>query len=394
MSSKFRLLTVVVVALTLGGCATPGPRDLETDLPQFVALANGHNPMKPDELIPALREYKGGLAMLEARFGRPLQVLQLSGGGQNGAFGAGILNGWTESGRRPRFDIVTGISTGALLSTFAFLGTPEDDQTLKELFTGITKEDIYTSKGIVNVLAGGSSFYDTTPFARLLEKHVTEEVLARVAAEFDKGRALLVGTTNLDYNQLWIWNLARIAKDGGPGRLEKYRRILRAAASPPIAFPPVEIDGFLFADGATMDNLLIAGLMGPSSEFARATGAGRGASWVIHNGKLDKTPEAIRPGLLPIAGRTLTVMMDGQMASSLMRSYAVAVIHGYDWYGTHVPADFDVGTNALAFDQAEMKRLFEVGRKLGRTTETWLQRPPTSSEVAPWLIEAVGAFRK
>ncbi|GAG22210.1 unnamed protein product, partial [marine sediment metagenome] len=81
MSSKFRLLTVVVVALTLGGCATPAPRDLETDLPQFVALANGHNPMKPAELIPALREYKGGLAMLEARFGRPLQVLQLSGGG-------------------------------------------------------------------------------------------------------------------------------------------------------------------------------------------------------------------------------------------------------------------------------------------------------------------------
>jgi hypothetical protein len=87
-------------------------------------------------------------------------------------------------------------------------------------------------------------------------------------------------------------------------------------------------------------------------------------------------------------------MMDGQMAASLMRSYAVAAIHGYDWHGIHVPADFDVGSNALAFDQAEMKRLFEIGRKLGQTPGTWSQRPPTSSEIAPWLIDAVGTFRK
>ena len=151
-----------------------------------------------------------------------LQILQLSGGGQNGAFGAGVLTGWSESGRRPQFDWVTGLSTGALIATFAFLGTPEDDQTLKELYTEITQSDIYSQRNLLNVVGGENSIMDTSPMARLIEKHVTMETLERVAQEHEKGRRLGIGTSNLDYQQLWAWSLSEIATQRTPEALDLY----------------------------------------------------------------------------------------------------------------------------------------------------------------------------
>jgi predicted acylesterase/phospholipase RssA len=179
---------------------------------------------------------------LEKAKGRPLNVLSLSGGGQNGAFGAGFLIGWREAGTRPQFDAVGGVSTGALLATHALLGTPEDDAKLEEMYTQVTQEHIYKPRSVFALLKS-DSLMDTTPLQEMIARYITEETLERVAKAFDEGRFIAVGTTNIDYEQTWIWNLSLIAKASD---LELYRKVLLASASFPIVFPPVEINGHLF----------------------------------------------------------------------------------------------------------------------------------------------------
>jgi predicted acylesterase/phospholipase RssA len=383
------------------GCAVTPPKEraLSSRVPPFAMLADMRDPLNPAEFAPGHDDLKDGLiAMLERKRGHPLRILELSGGGQNGAFGAGFLAGWTASGTRPEFDIVTGVSAGALISTFAFLGTPEDDRVLKDLFTGITQKDVYEVGGIGHLLAGGDSWEITKPLEGLLARHITPEVLARVAAEYDKGRRLFVGTTNLDYGQLWMWDLGGIAKQGGPSMLALYRKVLLASASPPIAFPPVEIEGHLFADGGVRDNVLTAGLVGRASahiEAAKSEQAHladiehRGEVYVIMNNKLERRPRVTQTGLKSIGSRTVDVMMAGEDMSSLLRNFMVTRLHGYEFNLVSIPVDVDVGDNALAFDQEQMKRGYGSGFELGQTPEPWRHTPPFGDEIAPWMIEAL-----
>jgi predicted acylesterase/phospholipase RssA len=203
-------------------------------LDDFIADAQGQQ-MRPVHRLPTSISGDNLIRYLERKSGHALNLLSLSGGGQNGAFGAGFLNGWRESGRRPQFDVVGGVSTGALLATHAFLGTPADDATLEEMYTQITKDDIYNNRGIFSLLSA-DSLKDTAPLRAMLAKYVTPETLKRVAAAYDHNRMLFVGTTNIDYGQTWVWNMSLIAK---AGELELYRNVLLASASFPIVFPPI-----------------------------------------------------------------------------------------------------------------------------------------------------------
>ena len=266
MSFRHKKLIVfagVVAALLLAGCASPPKRVLSQEAPKYASLPNGYDPLKPNQISPMWAAAAGGEAnlirQLERKRGRALNLLSLSGGGQNGAFGAGLLAGWRESGQRPEFDIVGGVSTGALLATHALLGTPADDALLEEMYTQITKKDISTERGIFSLAFGADSLSDTAPLRELIAKFITAETLKRVAAAYEDNRYLVVGTTNIDYGQTWIWNMSLIAKDGN---LELYRQVLLASASFPIVFPPVEIDGHLFVDGAARSNVVIAGMGG------------------------------------------------------------------------------------------------------------------------------------
>jgi len=237
-------------------------------------LPNGHDPLNPGKVSPLYAAAAPGntnaIREFERRRGHALNVLSLSGGGQNGAFGAGLLIGWRESGRRPVFDIVGGVSTGALMATHALLGTPADDAQLEEMYTQITKKDIYEERRIYS-LATADSLADTEPLARLIAKHITAETLQRVADTYADNRVIVVGTTNVDYSQTWVWNMSAIAKDGN---LDLYRKVLLASASFPIVFPPVEIDGHLFIDGAARSNIVILGLGGTERPASPLYGAG------------------------------------------------------------------------------------------------------------------------
>jgi len=319
---------------------------------------------------------------MERKRGHALNVLSLSGGGQNGAFGAGFLVGWRESGRRPQFDAVGGVSTGALLATHAFLGTPADDAILEQMYTQITKDDIYTDRGIFSLAFGADSLKDTAPLRALLVKHVTAETLKRVAEAYDDDRMLFVGTTNIDYGQTWIWNMSLIAKAGD---LELYRKVLLASASFPIVFPPVDIDGHLFVDGAARSNLVVPGLFGRQKPNPPVHGPGN--LYLIDNGKVTTPPSALVRRLGPIAATTISVMMEQSMQTALTRSYFGTKVLGYSFKMVAIPDGVDVGNDVLAFDPTQMRAAFDAGRALAMQAEPWNSTPPNSGDLPSWAFK-------
>ncbi len=385
--------TFVAPVSLLGGCSNI-ERRLSTTAPPYVTLPNGRDPMNP-ERYSALgqRITKGLIATLEGELGRPLNILQISGGGQKGAFGAGVLVGWSESGTRPKFDIVTGISAGALLSTFAFLGEPEDDAVMAEMFTTINKDELSRKGGFLRFMFGGTSTMDSEPLAEMLRKYITQQTLDRIAAEARKGRLLCVGLLNLDYRQLWVVDLTALAASGEADALDTYRKVLQAAASPPLLLPPVEIKGFLFGDGGTRDRLLVVGLTGPREDLSLPASAGGGEIYVIFNDKSQPQAQAVTPDLKGIISSNLQSMLNAQMETTLLRAYGIAQAHDYRFKLMKIPDSFPLGPDSLAFDPGVMRALFEKGRTLGRGPNTWLTTPPTGQNGSAWIIKMLSELR-
>ena len=384
------VLTGFLAVLLLAGCASSPPeRALSEKAPSFAALPNGYdplNPTQPSALYAAVTFTPGEnlTRYLERKHGHALNILSLSGGGQNGAFGAGFLIGWRESGRRPEFDIVGGVSTGALLATHALLGTPADDAKLEEMYTQITKEDIYADKGVFSILSGTDSLKDTAPLLALISKYVTAETLKRVAAAYDENRLLVVGTTNVDYGQTWVWNMSLIAKAGD---LDLYRKVLLASASFPIVFPPVEIEGHLFVDGAARSNVVVVGMGG--TEKPNPPLYGPGNLYLIDNGRLNHPPEALRRALGDVAATTVSVMMDQSMQTALTRSYFGAQFLGYSFKMVAIPDDVEIGKDPLAFDPNQMRAAFDAGRALAMQPDPWSSAPPNLGDIPSWALEAI-----
>ena len=383
------VLTGFLVTLTLAGCAsTPPERVLSTKVPTYAALPNGHHPMNPDQVSPMYVATASGseeniARAMERKHGHALNMLSLSGGGQNGAFGAGFLIGWRESGRRPEFDFVGGVSTGSLLATHALLGTPADDAILEQMYTEVTDKDIYESRSLFDMLSS-DSLRDTSPLQALIAKYITAETLQRVAAAFDDNRLIMVGTTNVDYGQTWVWNLSLLAKHG---ELDLYRKVLLASASFPIVFPPVEIDGHLFVDGAARSNVVVIGMAG--SERAEPPLYGPGNLYLISNGRFQHPPAALRRALGNVAATTVGVMMDQSMQTALTRSYFGAQFLGYDFNMVAIPDEVEIGNDPLAFDPKQMRAAFDAGRALAKQPDPWSSKPPNTGDVPSWAMDAI-----
>jgi hypothetical protein len=377
----------ILALLLLAGCASSPARGLSSIAPRYATLPNGYEPLNPTQPSPiyaAVTAVPGDnlVRYLERKSGHALNMLTISGGGQNGAFGAGFLVGWRESGRRPKFDAVGGVSTGALLATRAFLGTPADDAVLEQMYTGITKADIYKDRGLFSLLSGADSLGDTAPLRGLLVKYITAETLQRVAEAYDDNRMLFVGTTNIDYGQTWIWNMSLIAKAGD---LELYRKVLLASASFPIVFPPVDIDGHLFVDGAARSNLVVPGMFGGQRPNPPLHGPGN--LFLIDNGKVGEPPAALVRRLGPIAAETISVMMEQSMQTALTRSYFGTKVLGYSFKMVEIPAGVDIGNDVLAFDPTQMRAAFDAGRALAMQPDPWKGTPPNSGDLPPWAFK-------
>lgn len=390
-----RIVWALLLAFGLAGCAAaiarnPVPASLED---QATVVGMGPAPIRfwGDELPPnADQLVKEKWA--QARASRPelvrggkrpvVHFLALSGGGSDGAFGAGLLGGWTASGTRPEFDLVTGVSTGALTAPFAFLG-PKYDAALKHVFTQSTTRDIAIAQPVRGLL-GGDSLASNAPLARVVAYYVTEDFLAEIAAEHRKGRRLLIGTTNLDAERPVIWDMGAIAASGEPGSLELFRKVLLASAAIPAVFPP----GFVkvAAEGGVYDEMHVDGgatrevFLVPSQFMAKKVDSRLGINpirraYIVRNGRVAPEYKAVKPRTLSIAGRAVSSLIKSQGVGDLNELYMFAKRNGIDYNLAYIPGDFP-DTSTQAFDPVYMGKLYEVGYSLAENGYPWRKTPP------------------
>ena len=315
-------------------------------------------------------------------YGKPHNYLAISGGGPNGAFGAGLFVGWTESGTRPEFTMVTGISTGALTAPFAFLGSDYDD-TLKEVYTTTSTKDILKERNIFSAIFG-DSMTDTTPLKALIAKHVTIDIVNAIAREHQGGRRLMVGTVNLDAGRSVIWNIGAIAASDHPAKLALIHDILRASAAIPVIFPPIDItvenNGIqyeeLHVDGGTGSQVFVY----PAAvNWKRITKKlkvqGKPKVFVIRNSFIGPDYNGINRKLTPIANRSIDTLIRTQGIGDLYQIWVLCERDGNDFNLAYIPAEFTEEPSE-GFDPVYMGKLYELGYQMARKGYPWINVPP------------------
>jgi hypothetical protein len=316
--------------------------------------------------------------------GRPVRnVLCLSGGGSLGAYTAGVLCGWTERGDRPCFDVVTGISTGALIAPLAFLGSKYDQQ-LKEFYTTLENRDVYRLQPVRGLL--GAAFADNTPLGRQIDKVLTPEVIAEIADAHRQGRRLYVGTTEVEGKRFVVWDLGAIACRNEPGDRELVREILLGSAAIPGFFPASKID--VWADGRCYterhtDGGVSEGIffrppyVPPGQPVDPAVPDMAGTQvWAIVAGKIFADPEVIRDRSLANAAKSASTVLHAQTRGDLQRMYTLCLLNGMDLYISAIPAGYAAPPSSTEFNPVETTALFEEGRRVIHSPEAWRTTPP------------------
>ena len=310
----------------------------------------------------------------------PANALVLSGGEAHGALGCGVLAGWQH---RPEFDVVTGVSTGALMATFAFLGTAADDAELRDVYLHARDADVFAGP------VGGppDAALDTAPLRALIARHVTANVLRRVAAAHAAGRRLYAATVEVDTGALVIWPMSRLAADAvtpagvDPAGLDRFRAILLAAASIPVLFPPVEIDRGLHVDAGLRQAVVLTDAMLGSTSASPTV-------WLIFNGPLGVAPQPVDADVADLGGRSLVVFAHALETLSVRQAAGIAGSHRppcrFRWVSQ--PPDAD-GASAVApgllspmFDPRQTAAWYGVGQRIGQLDD-WHDGPPTAADV-------------
>jgi predicted acylesterase/phospholipase RssA len=310
----------------------------------------------------------------------PLDVLALSGGGEDGAFGAGLLVGWSERGDRPMFEVVTGVSTGSLIAPFAFLGSSYDPQ-LREAYTTIDSKNVLLLQNIIAILTG-ESIATTAPLRELIGRFVTPELMQAVATEHNKGRRLFVVTTNLDFQRPVLWNMGRIANSGNPKAAELFRDVLVASASIPAVFPPVYFDvqsgdrrfKEMHVDGGVTAQVFSVPMAAAMSTIRSLEHRQRNI-YVVINNRVAPQFDMPQRSLLSIAGRSISTMIKMQGASGTRDLYYLAEALQAEYHLAYIGDDF-TEVSPRPFDRGYMNKLFAYGYELGRRGYPWKKLPP------------------
>jgi len=312
----------------------------------------------------------------------PANFLAVSGGGDDGAFGAGLICGWSDSGKMPTSKLVTGVSTGSMIAPFAFLGGAYIGR-LRTLYTTIKPEDISEDAGLFGALFG-EALADTEPLARLISRYVDQQMLADIAREYARGRLLLIGTTSLDEQRPVIWNLGAIAGSGHPGALELTRKVLLASAAIPGAFPPVMIEvdaaGRRYQEmnvdgGAVVQTFLYPPDTGLRVDLRSAEHARQRHAYIVRNGRLDPDWAKVDRRFLKIVGRAISTMIHYSGYNDIIRIYATTKRDGVDYNLAYIEPDFP-DMKHEEFDPAYLRALFDYGYAKGRQGSAWHKAPP------------------
>jgi hypothetical protein len=387
-------LAMLVLATLLGACATldrlPAvPLAMSSDIrPLDISHARFYYDGDPTDLRAladqVVQRRKETRAASGVKPGTPTQTtfLAISGGGDDGAFGAGLLTGRTAHGTRPEFTVVTGISTGALSAPFAFLG-PEYDDELKKVYTETTADMIFSKSAPLVSLLSSDGVTDTTPLKHLIAGFVDQEMLRRIAAEYAKGRLLLVATTNLDQARSVIWNIGAIAQSTDPRARELIIEVLRASASIPGAFPPVMLDVTvggeryeeMHVDGGAMAQIFLYPPSLKLQSAERRLGKHKDIAYIIRNGRLFRPEQSVKRQTLAIAGQAIATMTAANGVNDLYRIYLTAGRDKVDYNLAFLDDEFDVAYVG-PFDKTYMNTLFEYGYRKGAAGFKWHKAPP------------------
>jgi len=313
-----------------------------------------------------------------------INVLAISGGGSNGAYGAGLLSGWSERGR-PEFTVVTGASAGALIAPFAFLG-PSYDPVLKNLFSEGIGEELLQFDGLSAIF--GASAFKAEPLRRLIARYVDDALLERVGAEYRKGRRLLVVTTNLDAQRTAVWDMGAIAASGAPGALDLFRTVLVASASVPGVYSPVLInvegEGRRFeemhVDGGVRANLLVVPESLLLSSVPPPASGVQPRVYILMNNKLEQDFEIVEGKALTIVSRSFTTAVKANTQNTLIATYDFARRNKWDFNLASIDADYPT-TTSMGFDRSYMQQLYQYGYQQGLSGSPWRKTLPTTYTV-------------
>jgi len=393
---------LILVIFVCSGCATlrnPVPLDMVEkvkikDMSEIRYLAGQEGTLLQENLLESVRQENPGDFPVQPDGTKVYSILAISGGGANGAYGAGLLKGWSAQGSRPLFKVVTGVSTGAIIAPFAFLGKDYDAE-LEEYYTTTKTKDVMSKKGIPSILFG-DSLKSTQPLAKNLARIFDEKLIEKVAAEHRRGRRLFVGTVNLDTQRFVIWDMGAIACRGDA---ELFCKVILASASIPVMFPPVffhvkangkEYDE-MHVDGGTitqvfsiykplehMDNAAKAMGLDPSKLKTRL--------YIMRNGYVSANYEQIKDTIHSIAQRSMDTILNAQGVGDTYRIYVYTQKRGNDYNLAFIPGDFRPHAKEL-FDPKEMRRLFDRGYLDAVKGYPWYKTPPPGITAEEWKPE-------
>ena len=396
---KVALAAVFVMASVLSaGCASDPPRPDRT-MADLVAARNADFAARRDqtrgfmETLLKRAESKVDASKRAGPGAAPptIDVLVISGGGDWGAFGAGVLKGW---GRvkgalaRPEFDVVTGVSTGALIAPFAFLGDDQSIERIVHLYRN-PKTDVAVSRGWFFFLPNNPSFYVLPGLERDLRTALDRSMIERIAAAEAVNRGLVVNTTNIDFGDMHAWDIIAEAKTAlASGNDEHLHRILLASAGIPGIFPARGIGEHLYVDGAITGNILYGGRAREDESLPalwRAKYPGvpmpRMRYWIIFNNQFRFPPQVTQQRWPDIMGRATIMATQNSTMNSMRHLFAMAEI-------AKLQRNVEIEVRVMAvpdewvppkpgtFVAEVMNNLADLGEKMGANPASWLTEAP------------------
>ncbi len=373
------ILFCFLCMLVLEGCAGLALSESKSSLdgPSREELPITFRTLGSDRQFSELSSVTAAEQLRAAHEGKSLTILALSGGGAGGAFGAGAVAGLTRAGTRPTFDVVTGVSAGALLAPFAFLGPAWDEQLL-DAFTGVAGDRLLQSRGLGVIF--GSSVYSGRPLRQLVDAYVSDEMIRAIAHEAAEGRLLLVATTDVASGEPVVWDLGAIAKNGGSSARTLFRDVLVASASVPGLLPPVIIrvaENGLSRDQAHVDGAATVPFFVPPALLQTARSvpeAGRAEVFIIIDGSLGEAARTTRLTARAILSRSIRVGLSHMLLTTLELAAATAQLEGADLQYSSLPAGYPL-PNTFDFSARIRRPLFQYAYQCAETGRFWTAFP-------------------
>jgi hypothetical protein len=362
----------------------PAPIGVRADVPGFENVR-----LRSDEAEGALAVVADRLTLPRPTSPRDdFNILAISGGAAGGAFGAGVLVGLTRAAKRPEFAIVTGVSTGALMAPFAFLG-PDWDGRLTDAYTGGYAAGLWRLAQLAPTLDGG--LLRPEALDSLIHPFVDADVVAAIAREHALGRRLLVATTDLDTEQACIWDMGEIASRGGEGALALFRQVLAASASLPGLFPPRRIG--CAAAGVDYEEMHVDGgvaapLFVMPEALLRWAELGqrlqRSRIYVIVNMALELAPQTTEPNVVAILSRSFDTMLRASYRQALSVVTTFCADHSLQLSIASIPTE-PAGGSMLSFDTTIMRKNFHAAVERAQGPAFWREGGPAASKAVQTL---------